>query len=256
MRIYDGNNQARIWWERSTTGKPLRELQFEANTPGEARIFTWDGFKANDRRRALFPNYKRKKEEELAPDEFYVVVKQMKQMLKHTSAIQLEISGYEADDLIYSLLKHYKNPNGEPLLVISTDRDLRQISHWPRVILTSHPIENVKDEEVRLYKTWVGDSSDKIPGVDGFGKLSWQKADKEQLQLFIDDPEVPVDQIAMYLSKRSYRWLSIPSNRLMLQSMYECIGLIEIPEAELLDNLRVGRRDDAKADALMREYFQ
>ncbi len=92
-------------------------------------------------------------------------------------------SGYEADDLIGSLVKKAET-EGYTVKIISSDRDLFQlISDSVHMISLKKGISEIveydeallkneykiKPREVVLYKALVGDASDNIPGVHGIG---------------------------------------------------------------------------------------
>ena len=190
MRIYDGNNQARIIWETDTNGQPMRTIQTDANYPGEQRIWVWDGFDANARRRAIYPLYKSRRKK--APDEFYKTIKQIKKMLVHTNAVQIEVPGYEADDVIAQVVFDWDR--NDSVHVLSTDRDLQPLRTLRGVTTSQGAILNLMPHDVRLYKTFVGDSSDSIGGLPGFGKKAWETADKKQLRGLIEGT-LPLTQV-------------------------------------------------------------
>lgn len=249
MRIYDGNNQSRIIWETDTTGRPMKSIQDEANIPGETRIYVWDGINANARRRAIFDGYKSKRK--AAPDEFYKTIEQIKRMLVHTSAIQCEVPGYEADDVIAKIVVDWNR--NENVHILSTDRDLQPLRALRNVTTSQTAQLGVMPEDVRLYKTFVGDSSDSIPGVPGFGKKAWEEADKAKLYALMRNEIMPG---MCGLSPRVTNWLRVDENRKVLQSMWDCIGLLDIPEETILRHLKPGKRNDAAAAVILTEFFQ
>lgn len=86
--------------------------------------------------------------------------------------------GYEADDVIASLVKQYSNLN---IRVISSDKDLLQLMKYPHVTFYD-PVKNthVTEEYVKErygveinqlldFFSIIGDTSDNIPGIKGMG---------------------------------------------------------------------------------------
>lgn len=249
MRIYDGNNQARIIWETDTTGRPMKVIQDDANLPGETRIWTWDGFNANQRRRDIFEGYKSKRK--AAPDEFYKTIDQIKKMLRHTNAIQCEVPGYEADDVIARIVVDWSRD--ENVHIMSTDRDLQPLRALRNVSTSQSPKTGVMPNDVQLYKTFVGDSSDSIPGVPGFGEKAWAEANLDKLRALMADKITP-EQAG--LSPRVCKWWRAPGSREQVTAMWSCIGLFDVPTELVLNCLKPGKRDDAAAAKIMTEFFQ
>jgi hypothetical protein len=249
MIIYDGNNQARIMWE--TESRPMRTMQFLSNLTSEPVIWTWDGFGSNKRRRDIFPGYKIKKPSEKAPSDFFLTIKEIKRMLRHTGALQIECEGYEADDVIASVVAGWSR--NERCHIMSTDRDLQVLKLIPNVTTSQTPLPDVALSDMQLYKACVGDSSDKIPGIPGFGKKAWEDVDRVSLKMFV---EGTTKDFPHGLSKRVHNWLLDQENVKLLRSMYKCIELIDVPEPLLVAGMKVGLRADAAADAIMKEFLQ
>ncbi len=173
LRIYDTNNWARIVLEKDIFGKGIRALWEEAIKEDgiDLKIFAFEGMCGNQARRDKYPDYKLTRKPPQI-DSFFDNLDLFKQLLENApcNVAKCHCDYYEADDVIYSLNEVFKN-NYE-VSIMSTDRDLTQIenAHFPMV-----QNELTKREFVRTYKTLVGDTSDNIHGVKGFGKGQWEK---------------------------------------------------------------------------------
>lgn len=96
----------------------------------------------------------------------------------------IRIDGAEADDIIASLTA--KNSMEAQTVVYSNDRDLRQLLSYPNTVMFQNPgmfytrrmfkIEHGFDPDKYLYyKALVGDKSDNISGVNGWGPVKSKK---------------------------------------------------------------------------------
>ncbi len=112
-------------------------------------------------------------------------------LIKKMGFKELEIPGYEADDVIGSIVEYAKK-NDLKVVIVSHDKDLYQLIDDSRVVLFD-PMKKieideegciekfgVKPSQIVDYLAIVGDSSDNIPGVKGIG----DKGAKKLLQEF------------------------------------------------------------------------
>jgi len=181
MIVYDANNWVRVQLETDFTGLGMRLCWSEATKQdNELRIFAFDGVNANALRHAFYPEYKMTRK--LPQDSFFENLTFFKELLRNAPAnvAVAEKQGYEGDDVIHTLCKMFSN-SPKPITIMSTDKDLTAI---PNTVLPMANQEFCQKKYVRLYKTLVGDPSDNIKGVKGFGKGSWDKLtdmDKEDL---------------------------------------------------------------------------
>ena len=92
----------------------------------------------------------------------------------------IEVSGYEADDIIATVAKDAKK-RGMKVQIVSSDKDLYQLIDDDKVLIYD-PLKKIKINEEECIKKFgvkpsqivdylalVGDSSDNIPGVKGIG---------------------------------------------------------------------------------------
>lgn len=119
-----------------------------------------------------------------APDELYEQIAYIKEGIQALNIAILAQQGFEADDLIASLVKREEQNTDNQLNIIYTgDLDILQLANQKTQILTPHnqKIGKLFDEQAVLekygfspaqipdYKGLHGDSSDNLPGVKGVG---------------------------------------------------------------------------------------
>jgi len=144
----------------------------------ESSVFflTWDG--GNDKRKAIFPDYKagRKRFE----DPFYEQLFEIRKIISLLGIKQYHEKAVEADDLIGTLTVKSRK-KGKKVLIVSSDHDFEQLIS--RHVSVLHPMGNniIKDvnfvldnygvEPHRLVEVMAitGDTTDNIPGIDGVG---------------------------------------------------------------------------------------
>lgn len=118
------------------------------------------------------------------PDELRSQMSLIKDILKAMNIATYEMDGYEADDLIGTMVK-WAEKEGLQTLIVTGDRDaLQLVSKNTKVLLTRKGIteleifdvEAIKDkyalspEQIVDLKGLMGDQSDNIPGVPGVGE--------------------------------------------------------------------------------------
>ncbi len=116
-----------------------------------------------------------------APQDLYDQIPQTKRILKEMGVAVFERQGYEADDIIATIVRKSPEPNK---IIVSGDMDNSQLIDdktklfgWAKkikdtVLYDSQKIVEhfgVLPEQVVDYKALVGDSSDNIPGAKGIG---------------------------------------------------------------------------------------
>ncbi|MGD9970988.1 MAG: DNA polymerase I [Sulfuricurvum sp.] len=95
-------------------------------------------------------------------------------------------SGYEADDMIASVVRHARE-KGYLVRIVSHDKDLYQLIEDDVVVLVDAITKKVMNErhcdekygvhprQFTDYQALIGDSADNVPGVKGIGKVTAQK---------------------------------------------------------------------------------
>jgi hypothetical protein len=237
INLYDANNWARIIWETDNTGRPLRTIASDMNISAIDALNVWvfDGFNANERRRKIYPPYKVKDKKNETPDEFYRSLDQLKEVLLHTSALQVRVPEYEADDVITQLALRYAGGNVH-VKIWSTDGDYQRLRGHPNITTSREGYKDLPFEDIQLYKATVGDSSDKIKGIPGFGPKGWDVCHKVNLRRLIEVGDASPNDCG--LSKRVVTWLEDPIHLATLRAMYQVVDFMPVPN-NLIDNLLV-----------------
>jgi DNA polymerase-1 len=129
-------------------------------------------------RHEMYDEYKASRQK--MPEDLVLQVPYIKEMVKYHGIPQIEMEGYEADDLIATLTRTAIARDLE-VVIVSADKDLHQLIDAPRVLQWDPQKDKVFDEkaveekfgitprQVGDYLALTGDSSDNIPGVKGVG---------------------------------------------------------------------------------------
>ncbi len=130
-------------------------------------------------RHSIYPAYKATRDR--MPEDLVVQVPIIKKMVDLLGIPSLEVPGFEADDVIATLVRRAK---GERIavVVVSGDKDLHQLVDEPwvlqwdpqkdEVFTTDEVVRRlgVRPDQVRDLLALMGDSSDNVPGIAGVGK--------------------------------------------------------------------------------------
>jgi DNA polymerase-1 len=129
-----------------------------------------------------YPEYKSQRER--APDEFRSQLPLMDEVLQTLNITQLRQEGYEADDLIATLVRRSVEAGWE-VLIVTGDRDAFQLIEGPvKVVYTRRGISDIvladesyveerygiRPDQYVEYASLRGDTSDNLPGVPGVGE--------------------------------------------------------------------------------------
>lgn len=127
------------------------------------------------------------------PDELAQQLAPLKEMLTYFGITKMELEGYEADDIIGTVSKHFETENIETL-IITGDRDSFQLaSDKIKILFTKKGVSELEiiDEKAMIetygitplqfidLKALMGDSSDNIKGVAGIGEKTGLKLIQE-----------------------------------------------------------------------------
>jgi len=139
-------------------------------------IVIFDAARENFRNK-IYPEYKANRGE--APDDLIPQFPLIRECVKSFNIPQLEIEGYEADDLIATYVNLAKKDEIETIIV-SSDKDLMQLVSKKVTMLD--PMKNkkieikdveekfgVKPDKVIFIQALTGDKVDNIPGAPGIG---------------------------------------------------------------------------------------
>ncbi len=241
--IYDLNNWLRVKTEESQGGAALSTLWLETisnSSRNITQIFVSDGYNSRKLRRDLYPDYKAKRKP--ADQSFFDGLRFFKELLTYAPAnvFTVEVPEFEADDVIANIV----NNKGYDYDIISTDKDLTQLKVLDNVQTLAK--EKTEPRFVRLYKTFVGDSSDNIPGVRGFGEGTWLNTSldwkKRMTALFYLEDGNPKKEDVLSLCRKegmSEKMLAkIEDTDLAL--WYKLVGFFEIGEQEISKHTKWG----------------
>ncbi|NLK66725.1 MAG: DNA polymerase I [Campylobacteraceae bacterium] len=165
-------------------------------------IFALDS-KGETFRSKLDPNYK--KNRPTPPDALLAQLPICIKMIENMGLCSMGVEGYEADDIIASAVKKFKDEDIF-IRVVSHDKDLYQLIKNNKVEIYSPAKKESYDEEgclekygvhpskIRDFLAIVGDTADNIPGVKGIG----EKGAKNLLDEFesLEDIYENIDKIS------------------------------------------------------------
>lgn len=253
LNIFDGNNFARVEFEVDPGGLPLRRLYSKAYFDSNPCIFVFDGKNSKALRLAQYPQYKSKRNP--PPDNFHIMLGFYKELLQHTNKVQIEVPGYEADDVIATLVR--KHPDLD-IVIHSTDRDFCALE-TDRVKVPNANLKGVDREHVRLYKTLVGDPGDAIGGIRLFGDTAWGLLDVKHKAYWMEILEAKDLQMADHdklgLTRELHRhWLA--QNHKLIQTFWDIVGFYTVPDATISQHTIVGTPNYPLAESKLLELLQ
>lgn len=256
LTLVDGPN----WFRRRAEvdlihGSPVRNCFNEIQNKDGLVIVIWDGFNALQARRKIYPAYKGNRKP--AGDTIYDSQNLLKKLLRLSKAIQICVDGYEADDVIANLVNKYKEkiPN---IFIESNDADL-----WQLGCDMARQKPSIDPDWMVLYKTLVGDPSDNIHGMAGFGKKSFEDmkvGDRQRLEGIIingwgmTETEVR-EAVTPILSNKQIEWFCKKENRQLLLDYYKIINFQVVPEQLITDSTVVGVNKPNAAEEIMKEFM-
>lgn len=146
-------------------------------------LVVFDSITSTTKRLEIFPGYKQNRVDytELSEEENpFNQLPYIYEALKHLNISFVEADGYEADDYIATLSKHYMNDYD--VVIVSTDSDFNQLvcdqvsifkprgkkSEWMTVESVEEKL-SVSPDQIIEYKSLTGDTADNIPGIKGIG---------------------------------------------------------------------------------------
>lgn len=150
-------------------------------------VVALDGDRRRLVRRQIFPQYKQNRGDEI-PDEIMLQVKRIKQMISLLGVPTVTAPGWEADDVIATLVKGAKEC--VRITIVSRDKDLHQLLESG--VAMYDPIGGEFTKEADVIERWgvppdkvaevqalCGDPTDCVPGVKGIGPGRATKLIKE-----------------------------------------------------------------------------
>lgn len=187
------------------------------------------------RRLEIYPEYKQnrkdehKTEEEIKGKQEYISqIKRLQEYLECLQINSIRIQKTEADDIIAYILQ---NINKEKTILVSTDSDFYQFIQFG--IKIYHPIQNcfidddymvnkigVNSKNYLLFKSMLGDDTDDIPGIKGFGNGAALKIMKSQEIKKIEDLKESA------LKQKGKKFQAFVQNFNIVERNYKLIDLV------------------------------
>ncbi len=138
---------------------------------------TWDA-KGPTFRHELYEDYKANRPP--MPEELATQVPYVRRLVDALGLPQLELQGYEADDIIATLARYFGKRLGKKVVIVSGDKDLMQLISDNIVIWDPMKDETmdlnlfserygIKPDQFKDVLSLAGDTADNIPGVPGVG---------------------------------------------------------------------------------------
>jgi 5'-3' exonuclease len=142
-------------------------------------IFCFEGKNSIGWRRSIYPEYKANRKDAQDNEEFKIVknfIPKFHEVLNYYPCKQIEVENSEADDVIFSLSKKYKD---DKVIIVSTDGDFVQIINlFGENVEVYNPVKRIfakKNEHLIEEKAICGDTSDNIPGLFRVGPKTFEK---------------------------------------------------------------------------------
>lgn len=251
IHIFDGNNWYRKQVENDHTGLAPRKVLTETLVMKEPAIWVWDAKDGSRKRKAIYPDYKSRRGP--VRKDIYVGFETVQEVLKHTQAIQICVPGFEADDVIANLARDLAS-KGDQVAIYSNDYDFVTLAgEHPNHIFAGATLKDfIPNHLVPYFKVTVGDGSDCISGIGGFGEKTWIGVDKAQLVKFIDAIVKEDRLIDIDLPKRCLTWLE--ANWREVQTFWKVVEFFDVPLDLISQHMSIGTPNYGAADAYLKEW--
>ncbi len=228
----------------------LRSLPDYVIVAGDARGVTF--------RKELDANYKAHR----APmeDDLAAQIDEAKELFAKFGIPLIELAGFEADDVIATIVDKFQDEADLSIEILSSDSDLLQLVDDGRVVTRSlkkgitdttvldrdavFEKYGITPEQVPAYKALVGDTSDNVPGVPGVGP-------KTAAQILKDYPTI--DDILANLTALPKFAAKLPDDGTQLRASLYLTTLrrdvpVDVPSLASLARPELNRRE-------LRDYF-
>lgn len=256
--IYDANAYLRQSLHRQNLGGVVmdpRVIYERANVNPHPEFWVWDGPRHNDRRRAIFPGYKIR--DYTGQENIFAGLDLYRQVLSHSNAIQVEVPDWEADDVCATLARRFTS-QGELVTIFTNDFDYHQLSDLPGLTIKEArgPKDVVEPRYLSLYKALVGDPSDKIPGIAGFGPKTWLSF--QGIYDVLDRAMWDKDAItlrAQPFKPKVKSWLMDDDNIEMCFAWYGITQMYDVPIQEIEAHMKPGVPDPVAAQSILGRFM-
>jgi len=231
-------------------------------------VVVFDGKGGSRRRKDLYPNYKANRANKTAfnryqefaslEDEQDSMKRQFGRLIQYLNCLPittLSIDNVEADDIMAYIANEIYTKDDNRATIVSTDRDFLQlvnnrISVWSPIKKKMYTPSVMQEEfgfspkNYLLYRSFIGDKSDNIPGLKGVGPKSLIK----YFPMFTEDREILVQEIVEYATNvdKKYKVHELVSNnKELLELNYK---LMQLKEVDINGNAKMLTLDKVKGD--------
>ena len=214
-------------------------------------IIVFDGKGGSRRRKDIYPEYKANRANKTAfnryqefaslEDEQDSMRRQFGRVIQYLNCLPvttLSIDNVEADDIMAYIANEIYTDDKNRVTICSTDRDFLQlvnnrISVWSPIKKKMYTPSVMQEEfgfsskNYLLYRSFIGDKSDNIPGLKGVGPKSLIK----YFPAFTEDREITVEEIVQYANDvdKKYKVHTLVSeNKELLELNYKLMQLKEV----------------------------
>jgi DNA polymerase-1 len=231
-------------------------------------VVVFDGKGGSRRRKDLYPEYKANRANKTAfnryqefaslEDEQDSMKRQFGRLIQYLNCLPittLSIDNVEADDIMAYIANEIYTKDENRATIVSTDRDFLQlvnnrISVWSPIKKKMYTPSVMQEEfgfspkNYLLYRSFIGDKSDNIPGLKGVGPKSLIK----YFPMFTDDREIPIQEIVEYATNvdKKYKVHELVSNnKELLELNYK---LMQLKQVDINGNAKMLTLDKIKGD--------
>ena len=231
-------------------------------------VIVFDGKGGSRRRKDLYPNYKANRANKTAfnryqefaslEDEQDSMKRQFGRLIQYLNCLPIttiSIDNVEADDIMAYIANEIYTKDDNRATIVSTDRDFLQlvnnrISVWSPIKKKMYTPSVMQEEfgfspkNYLLYRSFIGDKSDNIPGLKGVGPKSLIK----YFPMFTEDREILVQEIVEYATNvdKKYKVHELVSNnKELLELNYK---LMQLKEVDINGNAKMLTLDKVKGD--------
>ena len=239
-------------------------------------IICFDGKGGSKRRKKIYPDYKanravstkfnRYQEFASKADESESMKKQFGRLIEYLNCLpvtMLAVDNIEADDSIAYIANEVFTEDKHKVQIVSTDRDFLQlvnnrISVWSPIKKKMYTPSVMREEfgissnNYLLYRTFIGDKSDNIPGLKGVGLKSLLK----HFPIITQNEDLSVEQIVKYAESVDKKYKvheNVISNKDLLNLNYR---LMQLKEVDINGNAKMLALNMVKGDINKMNTFE
>lgn len=215
----------------------------------EHLVTIFDGPDNKASRRAVYAEYKAHRK--AAPEDLFPQFEWAEQFCKLAGIPTLCIPGAEADDAIASVAR-WAEKKGANVFICSSDKDLMQLvndhvkmflPHKDNLLVGPKEVEElmgVRPDQIIDYLAIMGDASDNVPGLEGFGP----KTASSLLQQFGTLDEILAHPEKVPGEKKQQTLREHKKIALMSRELVTLVHNIDIPHSEKTYHLAPPNRDE------------